>query len=41
MQPEDMDNVVVEDGIFLKDLIRAIKNKDQVKPSVTGRRRKG
>ena len=31
MQPEDMDNVVVEDGIFLKDLIRAIKNKDQVR----------
>lgn len=31
MQPEDMDNVVAEDGIFLKDLIRAIKNKDQVR----------
>ena len=31
MQPEDMDNVVAEDGIFLKELIRAIKNKDQVR----------
>ena len=31
MQPEDMDSVVAEDGIFLKDLIRAIKNKDQVR----------
>lgn len=31
MQPEDMDNVVAEDGIFLKELIRAVKNKDQVR----------
>ncbi len=31
MQPEDMDNIVAEDGYFLKELIRAVKNKDQVR----------
>lgn len=31
MQPEDMDNIVAKDGIFLKELIRAVKNKDQVR----------